>query len=219
MHRTFQSSTEEEIRQSLARYYSIITCMDRNIGRIVSRLQELDIDDRTIIVFMSDNGVMFGEHQMLLKGPAFYEELIRTPLIFWGPSRIDPGKDIDSLVSSLDLFPTFCQFAGTVPPAKLSGIDLTPLLHGETDSLRDAVYLQYEHKGATDRTVPMRGIVTKNYKYVRYLEGGEELYDLRTDALEIDNLIEDEPSRELAGKMRKKLDQWLAKAEIDHKRQ
>jgi arylsulfatase A-like enzyme len=166
---------------------------------------------------MSDNGVMFGEHQMLLKGPAFYEELIRTPLIFWGPSRIHPGNDVDSLVSSLDLFPTFCRFAGAEPPSRLSGIDLTPLLLGETDSLRDAVYLQYEHKGATDRTVPMRGIVTKNYKYVRYLEGGEELYDLRTDALETKNLIGDDEHQQLAKEMRRKLDDWLANTEIDHK--
>ena len=103
------------------------------------------------------------------------------------------------------------------PPARLSGKDLTPLLRGETDTLREAVYLQYENKWATDWNVPMRGIVTKNYKYVRYLEDGEELYDLRTDALEINNLIEDEPSRKLAGKMRKMLDQWLTNAEIDHK--
>ena len=71
------------------------------------------------------------------------------------------------------------------------------------------------HKGATDRTVPMRGIVTKTHKYVRYLEDGEELYDLQEDALETKNLIGDEQSRQVAEEMRRKLNVWLARTRDD----
>lgn len=209
IHRMFLSQSEKDLRRSLAHYYSMITCMDRNVGRLVDQLRESGAARDTLVVFISDNGVLHGEHQMVLKGPAFYEELVRTPMIMWWPGRIESGRRIDALVSTLDLFPTFCGLTGATAPTRLSGRDLWPLLTGTSDEIREALFLEYEHKNATNEYVPMRGVVTKQHKYVRYLEQkDEELYDLRDDPDEMSNLIGEPAHEERAEALRKKLDAW-----------
>jgi arylsulfatase A-like enzyme len=189
----------------------MISAMDYNVGRLLDRLRELGLDQDSLVVFMSDNGVTHGEHQMLLKGPAFYEELVRTPLIIRWPGRISAGTRVDSLASSLDLFPTVCAAAGIDPPAGLHGRSLWPLLCGEETSLREALFFEYHWMEVDSRAYPMRGLVTQRHKYVKYLaDDEEELYDLQLDPGEMRNLIGEQEYRETADSLREKLALWVA---------
>jgi arylsulfatase A-like enzyme len=212
MHEIFGLFTEQQLRKRLAHYYGMISSVDHNVGRLVDKLTELKLGRDTLVIFMSDNGFLHGEHQMITKGPVLYEELVRSPLIMWWPGRIEPGTRIDSLVSSLDLFPTLCDPAGIPVPVGLPGKTLWPIISNPAASLRDALFFEYYTKEANDKTVPMRGLVTQRYKYVKYLQGGEELYDLQNDPHEMHNLIEDPAHSETAETLRKKLADWRSKS-------
>lgn len=189
-HRVFEASggSEARIRGELAAYYSMISAIDADVGRLLAHLREKGLAENTLVVYFSDNGWMIGEHQMLSKGGAFYEELVRMPLIFWQPGTVPAGHSIDALVSSIDLFPTFCARAGVKVPPGRTGHDIWPLITGGAKSIRDTVYLEYKQKNAGEFT-PMLGVVTEQYKYTTYLTTHEEeLYDLRKDPTELTNL-------------------------------
>ena len=210
MHQLFNASSEETIRRRLARYYAMISSVDYNVGRLTDHLKEADLEPDTLVIYMSDNGSLQGEHRMLTKGPVFYEEVVRSPLIMCWPGRIGAGTRVEALVSSLDLFPTLCGLADIPVPADLPGEDLWPVVSDPSGRVREAVFFEYHTKEATGETVPMRGLVTPRYKYVRYLKGGEELYDLQADPQEMRNLIQDPAHEETADALRKKLDEWRA---------
>ncbi|UCG34413.1 MAG: sulfatase-like hydrolase/transferase, partial [Phycisphaerales bacterium] len=213
-HSLFLETPPNELKKQLASYYAHIACLDHNVGRLVRRLEELNLLDKTLVIFMSDNGFMNGEHQMFGKGANFYEEQVRTPLIMHWPGHVGPNTRIDALVSSLDLFPTLCALTGTPAHDGLAGIDLWPLVSGRVSSLREALFFEYEETIRSE-PVPMRGVVTKRYKYVAYVRDGEELYDLQSDPHETRNLVEDPDLTGVADSLRQRLTAWQAETE-DH---
>jgi len=207
-HRLFKQNSPVQIRRFLGAYYAMISSVDQNVARLLDRLDQLQLDRDTLIIYMSDNGFLHGEHQMLTKGAAFYEELVRTPLILRWPGRIESGTRVDALVSSLDIFPTLCRAADIPLPTHLSGKDLRPLLAGEYPALRETLFFEYHTEMLSNQVTPMRGLVTPRYKYVNYLQDTEELYDLEVDPREMQNLISDPEREELADSLRQKLVEW-----------
>jgi N-acetylglucosamine-6-sulfatase len=207
-HRWFQERGVDWLRERIALYYAMISSMDENVGRLVDHLRSLGLDRRTLVIFMSDNGVLMGEHRMINKGPLLYEPLVRTPLIMWWPGRIQARTRVQSLVSSLDIFPMMCASAGIAVPEGLAGRSLWPLIEHRDSSLRDGLFFEFTQKKSAEEPVALRGLVTERYKYVRYLERGEELYDLNQDPHECINLIGDASRGELADALRAKLEQW-----------
>ncbi|UCG31859.1 MAG: sulfatase-like hydrolase/transferase [Phycisphaerales bacterium] len=212
MHEVFSGYSPEQIQRRLANYHAMISSIDHNVGRLVDHLAEVKLLADTRVIFMSDNGFLHGEHQMITKGYVFYEEVVRSPLILWQPGTIEPGRRVNTLVSSLDIFPTLCGVAGVAPPAGLPGRDLAPLLTDPSARLHDAVFFEYHTKEATGQTVPMRGLVTDRYKYVLYLDGGEELYDLQSDPHEMINLIDDYGQADTVRDLRGRLGRWRVSA-------
>jgi N-acetylglucosamine-6-sulfatase len=198
------------VRRRLAKYYALVSAIDYNVGRLVEHLRGKGIADRTVLFYLSDNGALFGEHQMVTKGPALYEELVRTPMIVWAPGRLPGGRRVDSLVSALDIFPTACGLTGSSPPPDLAGTDIWPLATGTaTGPRRETLFLQYQEKTRTGERVPIRGLVTDRYKYAVYLDSGEEeLYDLQNDPGEMTNLAAGAGHRDVATGLRERLDQW-----------
>ena len=182
--------------------YHMVDNMDRNIGRVLQKLDTLNLANDTVIVFMGDNGVFFGEHQMYRKGPTFYEEQNRTPFIVRYPRGEGQAKHFDTLVSSVDVMPTILDLARVTIPAEAQGHSLSPVMDGRKKSVRDAAIMMYASQST--HAWPMRGVVSNNFKWIHYLSttisdanysdlsfDGQsyELYDLKNDPQELNNLL------------------------------
>ena len=174
--------------------YRMITGMDSAVGRIMAALEELGLDDNTVVIFTSDHSSLRGTHGLFGKW-IMYEESIRAPLIVRDP-RLPAelhGTRRDQMVLNIDLAPAMLAMGGAVIPRRMQGRDFGPLLRDESIGWRSEWF--YEH---TYNTQPPRrpiakseGVRTERWKYVRYIERDppyEQLFDLKSDPGEERNL-------------------------------
>ena len=174
--------------------YRLITGMDSAVGRIMTALEELGLDDNTIVIFTSDHSSLRGTHGLFGKW-IMYEESIRAPLIVRDP-RLPAelrGTRRDQMVLNIDFAPTMLAMGGVPAPPQMQGRDFGPLLRGEPIEWRSEWF--YEH---TYNTKPPRrpiakseGVRTERWKYIRYIERDpvyEQLFDLKSDPGEERNL-------------------------------
>lgn len=190
----------EKWRDLIARYYGLCHQLDKYIGKVLLKLQELSLDDETLVIFTSDHGDMMGAHGMYQKSLMF-EESQGVPLLVRHPG-LEGGRRIAEPVSLVDIAPTVCDALGVAKPAHLQGESLMPLLQGERepDKARTAVC---EWNGAVQRMFsqqPMfepvqnqciRSIRNARWKLNIYDSGPDELYDLQNDPGEMVNRIGD----------------------------
>ena len=181
--------TDRDRREVCAAYYAMCEHIDDEVGRILTALDESGQRDNTIVIFMSDHGEMLGDHGIYYKGPHFYEEAVRVPLVMRWPGQFKAGHRVTGLTELLDLAPTFLAAAGLAIPDRMQGHSLLPQLRGErADTDRDFVFSEYynawSHPDAYGTMVR-----TETEKIVVYHGIGEgELYDLEEDPDEFTNL-------------------------------
>ncbi len=196
---------------------AMIERMDRGIGRILAKLDELNLTKNTIVIFFSDNGgFKYYQDQAPLRGgkAMVFEGGIRVPLSVKWPGVVKPGSVCSVPVISNDFFPTLADMAGAHPGVKnIDGVSLVPLLKGAKSLDREAIYWYYPHYHRQGYK-PSGAIRMGDYKLIEWYErtaiGGEhqiDLYYIKDDISESNNLAEEKP--ELANKMRRKLHQWL----------
>lgn len=165
--------------------------VDRAVGDIVSALDQTGRLGNTMIVFLSDNGMLWGEHRLRGKGNA-YEESIRVPFIVrYDAGVTEPGSVSDALVLNIDIAPTAADLAGVRAP-KAEGMSLLPLLEVPGSSWREDFLVEHFSRGGPNGNPPVFCAVRgQRYKLVDYEWGRDELYDLASDPFELDNRIED----------------------------
>jgi arylsulfatase A-like enzyme len=184
---------------------------DLAVGRIMAALEELGLDDNTVVIFTSDHGSMFGAHGLVGKWN-MYEESIRTPLIIIDPrmENAGPGRR-DQMVLSIDLAPTILAMAGAPVPEGMQGIDLGPILMNPDEPGRKDWY--YEHDVGTASTgrplARCEGVRTERWKYIFYKDTEEEeLFDLENDSYEEHNLVEAEEHQSILAHLRERLEHY-----------
>ncbi len=170
--------TKETIRRTLHDYYSLITSMDADIGRLLNTLDELGLTKDTIIVYSSDQGIAAGSHGLLGK-QSLYEDVQRVPLLFSGPG-IDQGKS-DAFAYIFDILPTVCSLVGAADPQGIDGKNLAPIMSGKEKKVRDHVLLAYRE---TQRSV--RNERWKVYQLPAI--NRTMLFDLKNDPYEMTDL-------------------------------
>ena len=173
--------TKEVIERHLAGFHSVITYMDRQIGRILEALNETGQLDNTIIIFAADTGTAIGSHG-LLGMQNLYEHSIGVPLILSGPGILK-GKQSDALVYLFDLFPTVCELAALDVPEGVDGKSLAPILGGRATKGRHSLFFAYKDV--------QRGVRNERWKLIRYPRVNEtQLFDLKNDPHEMNDLAE-----------------------------
>ena len=179
--------TPEKYQHSVKGYYRMIAGIDLEIAKIRERLKKTGQDQNTIIILMGDNGYFMGERQLAGKW-LMYDNSIRVPLIIYDP-RLNKHLDLDEMALNVDVPQTILDIAGVQAPAQWQGKSLYPLVKGTSKSLqRDTILI--EHLWEFANIPPSEGIRTKDWKYFRYVndKSTEELYSLKDDPKEINNL-------------------------------
>jgi arylsulfatase A-like enzyme len=182
--------SEAQLRELTANYYGMISLIDHNVGRILTELHDLGLEDDTIVIFTSDHGEWLGDHGLTLKGPMMYDGLLRVGLIMRGPG-IPPGMRIGQPVSTLDIFSTMADYVGISPDAPVDGSSLKPLI--ENRDSRDFSYNEWNLRaGRVGVALDLRTVRTERYRMTHEAnsESGE-LYDLQEDPHEMVNRYED----------------------------
>lgn len=162
---------------------------DQQLGRVIDAAREMAPE--AMIVFTSDHGDFIGSHALSGKGPAGYDEICRIPLIVAGGAA-QKGRVYPHPVSHIDLAPTLLRYMGVASPT-LPGHDLAPALAGGAEPVDEQVFFEFgryevDHDGFGGFQ-PMRAAFDGRYKLVINLLGTDELYDLREDPCEMENLI------------------------------
>jgi arylsulfatase len=180
-----------------AAYAAMITRMDREIGRVVSLLEELGLADNTIVFFTSDNGPTFnGGTDSEFFGSAgplrglktqLYEGGIRVPLIARWPGRVQPGSVSDHLSAFWDFLPTLAELAGTDVPVEIDGLSMLPTLLGTLAEQERHEYLYWEFQGR-------QAVRLGDWKgYRTSADSAIELYDLGSDIGEQHDVADQHP--------------------------
>lgn len=199
--------------QNNAEYATMVENLDTQIGRLIALLRESDKLDNTFILFTSDNGGHYGitKQWPLRSGKgSYYEGGIRVPMFAWWPGKIKAGTKSDIPVTNLDFYPTLLVVAGVKKPAGkiLDGQSILPILTG-TGTLEERplfwhfpIYLQaYLKEGDPTqdplfRTRPGSAVRLGDWKLIQYFENNDlELYNLKEDIGEKNNLIETKPEK------------------------
>lgn len=168
-------------------YYDYTALVDAQIGRIMDRLEQLGLNEDTLVTFTSDHGDMTGSHGGLFDKGFMYEEAHRVPLILCWPGHLPAGETNDALVSNMDIFPTILDILGQ-PDASLDGQSLLPLVENGAPG-RAAIYLEFH---GIRYLYSQRALVTRDsLKYIFTPGDQDEVYDLNSDPGELHNLIDD----------------------------
>lgn len=194
-------------------YAGMIESMDEAVGTVMAKLDELGIQDNTIIFFTGDNGGLCLRHVTSNvplrdgKGSA-YEGGVREPLFIKWPDVVKPGSVSHTPVMSIDFYPTILEMAGVnLPnPDDIDGLSLVPLLTGAGELDREALYWHYPHYHPGG-AVPYSAIRQGDFRLIEFIEDDHvELYDLRNDIGEKNDLSAQ--LTEKVDEMRKLLHQW-----------
>jgi N-acetylglucosamine-6-sulfatase len=175
------------------RYCEAIHSIDDNLGRVLRYLEDHQLAQHTLVLYLSDGGFHMGEHGFYDKRAAF-EPSIRIPLLAWAPGLVQPGTLRDQLITNLDLAPTILDLLNITPPAdaQLAGQSFLPLLQGHDVPWRDHVLYEYHWEWNFPATPTMLAIRTRDAKYVYYhgIWDSDSFHDLAHDPAERHNLID-----------------------------
>jgi choline-sulfatase len=194
--------TANEWKPLVRAYLASIAFMDHQVGRVLEGLEKTGRAGNTIVVLWSDHGYHLGEKQITGKN-TLWERSTRVPLVFAGPG-VSQGAKCGRPVELLDIYPTLLELTGKPPRKDLEGLSLVPLLKDAT-SPRDRPAITTHNPG--NNTVR-----SERWRYIRYADGSEELYDHSTDPNEWTNLA---AKPEHAG-VKKNLAKWIPTQDRPH---
>jgi len=213
-------------RKEIADYYGMVTAIDDCMGRILDALDEWNLAEDTIVCFSSDHGDHLSSHGYGKPGETWmhhtlqgskatpYEESIHIPFILRYPAQIKGNRRTDTMFNSVDVLPTLLSLCDVPIPDDVQGKDLSHAALGSAGEEPDSVYLQILGPGWPTRTKWLglwRGVRTHNYTYARWKDrnGMRMLYDIKSEPLEMHNLIGDRKYAEVERQMEERLQEWI----------
>lgn len=192
-------------------YLRCVTAIDENVGRLLDYLDEQGLARDTIVIYTSDQGFFLGDHGWYDKR-FMYEESLRSPLLVRYPRKVRAGSTSDAIALNLDFAETFLDYAGVKPPPEMQGRSLRPLLERRKprDWRKSMYYHYYEFghlgKGGWHRVHPHYGVRTERYKLIYFYDlDAWELYDLKEDPHELNNVYADPAYQDTVAELKAEL--------------
>ncbi len=193
---------EKSLRQDIAWYYGMVTFMDEHIGKILDKLEALDLIDNTIIIYTSDHGHYFGQHGLIRKGPFHYEDGIKVPFLISYPKMIRQGVRSNGLHSLVDIMPTLLDLVNIDCPINISGVSQKDVLCDRRESVRSEIICENRHER---NNLNVRTYVDERYKITVYQDRSfGDMFDLQNDPCELHNLWDEKDYSELKNELLQK---------------
>ena len=202
----FPLHTGQSVESFYKRYCESLRSVDDSIGAVMNQLKKMGVYDETLVIYMGDNGFMFGEHGLIDKRVA-YETSSRVPMLMQCPEIIRGGTVVNQVVANIDIAPTVMEAMGLVKPRHMDGQSFLPLAQGTSIPWRDYflyVYYWEQNYPQTPTHFSLRG---DRYKYTTYygLWDTDELFDIQADPMEQKNLIHDPKYQKTKTQMQSRL--------------
>ena len=211
---------EALVERELAWYDGSILGMDVELERLSQKLAELDLEERTLLAFISDHGEEFLEHGMHFHGQSLYGELTNVPLMLHWPGGLPEARVVEELVQSIDLMPTLLDLSAITPPEAVQGRSLVPLIRGSgswSERPAFATHAKIEHPlSPMMRELDAYAIVSEGWKLIHNVEGGDgrpefELFDYKADRLDARNVAHEHP--DVVERLAEQLGAWRKMAD------
>ena len=231
----FDSYTEEERKKILSIYYGQIHFIDEAVGSLVDAVEEMGLSEKTVFVFTSDHGDFGGRYGLIGKTKAFYEPLIRIPLIIVIPNERQVSQS-NANISNIDVMPTVADVIGLKQPNRVQGLSFLPVIRGDERSHREAIFAEVGEPRLPPPHIPIEEYPAYNrrrqeedgvfwfieyttqgrsamirkdgWKYCYYTGDREELYHVEDDPTEMTNLASVDEHAEIKDKLKSELLEW-----------
>jgi len=186
--------TDDQFRRVIAYYYALVTHIDAQVDRLLRALEAQGMVQDTIVAFISDHGEMLGDHSFTEKC-LMYEASVRVPcLLSWG-GTLPAGTRLRTPLGGVDLMPTLLELAGVEPPSPIDGRSVASAILGGKEPTQQPIFAEIAsneaiYRGAQDPEQLAAHVMVYDgrWKYIRNRFDIDELYDLETDADEMQNL-------------------------------
>lgn len=207
--RYFDKYKRRGLDDTLASIYGMVENIDDNVGRLLRKLDELQLADNTIVVYLHDNGPNGARYNGGMKGTKgqLHEGGVRSPLFIRWPGRIKAGLSIPQIAAHIDLFPTLLELCA-VPVARqvrLDGVSLVPLLNGKAEQWPDRMLFTYHFPNPDNWRRGPGAVRTQQYRLV-ITDKGVELYDLLADPRQQQEIAHARP--EVVTRLRTAYEAW-----------
>lgn len=202
------------LSEAAAKTYGMVANIDKNVGRLMAKLKELNLERDTILIFMTDNGPGFARYNAGMRGTkgTQYEGGIRVPFFLRWPAAVEAGRQTNQLAAHLDILPTLLDACGVLLPKDLAldGRSLLPLLRGAAPHWPDRRICFQWHPGDTPERYRNCAVRNQRYKMVN----GKELYDLEADPAETKDIAASHSA--MLADFRKYYDGWFDEMRTAH---
>lgn len=190
----------DQWRNLVRSYLACSSFIDAQVGRITAALEEAGLADNTVIVIWGDHGFHLGEKGITGKN-TLWDDGTRVPLVFAGPG-ITPGQRCTQPAELMDIYPTLIEVCGLTSRDDLEGLSLMPQLQDASTGR--------ERPAITSHNQGNHGVRSENWRYIRYADGTEELYDMRSDPNEWTNVVQQPEHAAVVAEHRR----WLPKIDV-----
>jgi len=186
----FPYHSDLNIEQYYKRYCESLCSVDDSVGAVMDQLKKMGIHDETLVIYMGDNGFMFGEHGLIDKRVA-YETSIRVPMLAQCPDLFAGESKVDKMVANIDIAPTIMEAMGLQKPAHMDGDSFLPLAKGEDIPWREYFLYAYYWEKNFPQSPTVFSLRSDKYKYITYygLWDTDEFFDIQSDPREQNNLV------------------------------
>ena len=202
----FPYHSDLNIEQYYKRYCEALCSVDDSVGAVLEQLKKMGLYDETLVIYMGDNGFMFGEHGLIDKRVA-YETSIRVPMLMQCPELFQGGTVVDKMVANIDIAPTVMEAMGLQKPPHMDGDSFIELAQGKNVPWRDYFLYAYYWEKNFPQSPTVFSLRSDKYKYTTYygLWDTDEFFDIQADPMEQTNLIHDAAFAKQAKEMETRL--------------